>query len=650
MGNLAHIFGGEFYPPEPIQKPIVKPARDQFIQAMLAAGLIEPFNLTDDGMLRRFGKDKTSWYTAFNNFEGGAFGDWKEGLTHNFRADIGKQYTAKENAEYQAKIAEAKALYAVKLKRAHNIAANTVQTIWNNAADAISHQYLTNKGVLSHGLKLTGDGRLIIPMRDIEGNLQSLQYIDDTCEKRFHPGGATKAALLTLGTLEGIIYICEGYATACTVFEATGAFTVAAFSASNLVDVAEIMRAKYPDIKIVIAADNDESGTGKKYADIASAKYNCMVIMPPNTGDCNDLFIRAGIDAVKALLNNKRYKLLGTNEINAMQPIEWCIKDILPTRGVAAIFGPSGSGKSFLTLDACIAIAEGKPYWFGYRVKQCPVVYIALEGKEGYKLRIEAWKVKNGRDIPANFHFIMQPFKLNDNKDVLDILEVIPQGAIVVIDTLSKAAHAIDENGSKDMSLILDAAQHIADSINGLVWLVGHTGKDATKGLRGWSGIVGALDANIETTGDRKSLTKSWTSDKVKDGITGDAFDFSLEIIDLGIDKDGDAVTSCVIATDSVKSKANTKTKPLSKSNQLGLDAFERAAKNGYNDGLELESWRVSFYSLHAGDSNANRQAFNRVNKSLVDLGHLTSEGGIFKHADIGINAALNLLSVTSVT
>lgn len=650
MGNISSILGYDYYLPAPIQTPIAKPARDQFIQAMLDAGLIEPFNLTDDGILRRFGKNKTSWYIAFNNFEGGAFGDWKIGLSNNFRADIGRQYTAKETTEYSTRMAEAKALYEVKLKRAQSLAANTVSTIWNNAAEAISHAYLTNKGVQSHGLKLTGDGRLIIPARDNEGNIHTLQYIDDDGNKLLHSGGAKHGYYHAIGKPDSIIFMSEGYSTAASIYEATERYTVCAIDAGNLLPVALALRAKYPAAQIILCADNDLSGVGLTLATKAANAVAGRVVMPPNTGDFNDLHQSAGIGAVVRLLNNKRYKLLGTNEINAMPPIDWCIKHVLPSRGVAAIYGPSGSGKSFLTLDACLAIAEGQPYWFGYRVKQCPVVYVALEGQEGYRLRIEAWKVKNSRDIPANFHFIMQSFKLNDERDVLDLLDVIPHGAIVVIDTTAKASHDVDENSGKDMSKILDAAQHIADSVNGLVWLVAHTGKDATKGLRGWSGVVGALDASIETTGDRKSLTKNWTSDKVKDGLTGEGFDFNLEIIELGTDTDGDPVTSCVIANDGVKSKAKTKTKPLSESNKLGLEAFEIAAQNGYNDGLELKAWRDSFYPLHDGDANSKRQAFNRVKTSLVELGYLIQEGEVFKYTDIVNNSVLNMLSVTSVT
>ena len=74
---------------------------------------------------------------------------------------------------------------------------------------------------------------------------------------------------------------------------------------------------------------------------------------------------------------------------------------------------------------------------------------------------------------------------------------MVPPGAVVFLDTLNRAAPTADENSSKDMGEILSAAKLLQSLINGLVVLVHHTGKDATKGLRGHSSLFAALDAAV---------------------------------------------------------------------------------------------------------------------------------------------------------
>src|SRR5690606_27852522 len=85
-----------------------------------------------------------------------------------------------------------------------------------------------------------------------------------------------------------------------------------------------------------------------------------------------------------------RYKLLTGADLEAMPAIRWRIKGVLPERGLAQVYGASKSGKSFLTLDMACAIAGGDSEWFGYRVNQSPVVYLAAEGEAGFKLRTQA--------------------------------------------------------------------------------------------------------------------------------------------------------------------------------------------------------------------------------------------------------------------
>ncbi len=243
----------------------------------------------------------------------------------------------------------------------------------------------------------------------------------------------------------------------------------------------------------------------------------------------------------------RRFNLLSSTEIAALPPLKWRVKGVLPETGLAAVFGASGSGKSFLVLDALQSVAAGAD-WFCHRVTPCPVVYCALEGEGGIAGRAAAYRIRHG-STAENIRYLVQPFSLLDGGDIHDLASAIKangNGAgVVVLDTLNRAAPGADENDSKAMGQIIAAGKELQTLIGGLVLLVHHTGKDASKGLRGHSSLHAALDAAIEVRrdGDRRE----WLIAKSKDGEDGAAHPFRLDVVELGIDEDGEAVTSCVV-------------------------------------------------------------------------------------------------------
>ena len=204
----------------------------------------------------------------------------------------------------------------------------------------------------------------------------------------------------------------------------------------------------------------------------------------------------------------KRYKLLGIDDIKRLPPLLWRVKGVFPAQGLAALYGPSASGKSFLALDMAAAIARGDT-WFDCRTQGTTVIYVALEGESGYKNRITAWERDKKTRWPANFHFVMEPFKINDAIDVDELAAQLPQGAVVFIDTLNRASPTADENSSHDMGQILEGAKRLQSAIEGLVVLVHHTGKDASKGARGHSSFFAALDGAVQV--ERTLTGKSWS-------------------------------------------------------------------------------------------------------------------------------------------
>ena len=242
-----------------------------------------------------------------------------------------------------------------------------------------------------------------------------------------------------------------------------------------------------------------------------------------------------------------RYKLLSDDDLHKLPPLQWRIKGVLPTQGIAALFGASGSGKSFLVLDMLQSLAAGGD-WFGRKVKPCNVIYCALEGEGGIAGRVKAYRIRHG-STASNIRYLVQPFSLLESGDIEELAKAVQaagQGAdVIVLDTLNRAAPGADENDSKSMGQIIAASKQLQTLIGGLVVLVHHTGKDASKGLRGHSSLHAALDAAIEVRRDGER--REWLIAKSKDGEDGEAHPFKLEVVELGTDDDGDTVTSCVI-------------------------------------------------------------------------------------------------------
>lgn len=441
-------------------------------------------------------------------------------------------------------------------------------------------------------LRIMGEsmaGALVVPCIQ-EGNIKTLQFITvgETAERLKAKGKPTKlnlpnaslAGWYTVGeTVQGApVYLCEGLGTAWTVWKATGCPAVVCFGWGRVRVVAETMRQKDSAARLVLCPD---VGKEPEAQSIAAAVGAALAGLPdgwPVNTDWHDMAERDGIESVRALLDNAptlepvklkpRFKLLTCAELHDLPPLKWRVRGVLPDRGLAVIAGPSASGKSFLAFDLAAAIACGWR-WFGHRVEAAPVVYAALEGEAGYKLRADAWITNKGTKPPDTMRLMLAPFKLTEAQDVQDLAAVVPAGAVVIVDTLNRAAPTADENSSRDMGEILEGAKRLQSLTDGLVILVHHTGKDESRGLRGHSSLFAALDAvvTVKRDGDRRE----WSLTKSKDGTEGDAHPFKLLTETLGTDEHGDPLTSCVIVP-SNEAPIGKKPKRMGKCQKAVLD------------------------------------------------------------------------------
>jgi putative DNA primase/helicase len=179
----------------------------------------------------------------------------------------------------------------IEQQQRHDDAANKARHIWSNAktvTEQNQHPYLVNKRIEPHGLRLHS-GALVVPIYSEDRRLVNLQLINPDGEKRFLYGGRKKGCFAVIGKAGQVIQICEGYATAASLHESTGHFTVVALDAGNLEAVAVIIRKLYPASQIIICGDNDESGVGQRAARAAALAVAGRYLIPEAIGqDWND--------------------------------------------------------------------------------------------------------------------------------------------------------------------------------------------------------------------------------------------------------------------------------------------------------------------------------------------------------------------------
>lgn len=261
---------------------------------------------------------------------------------------------------------------------------------------------------------------------------------------------------------------------------------------------------------------------------------------------------------------NRRIRLARDSELDAFPPLRWLVKGIVPSAGIGAIFGDSGTYKSFLSLDLLASVANGRK-WFGRRVKQAPAIYIPFEGQGGIPNRVRAWRLAQTyvedpsilfTAIPAasarsQISVVMEPLNLRIAADrdalVCTLIETGHAGGILCIDTLAHASSGLDENSSA-MAEMITIFRDLQARLGGVILLIHHSGKDQSRGMRGWSGLHAAMDFVIECQRD-KDLHRggSFQLTKVKDGSSGGGSRFRANLIQLGVDEDGDAIESLVI-------------------------------------------------------------------------------------------------------
>jgi phage/plasmid primase-like uncharacterized protein len=473
------------------------------------------------------------------------------------------------------------------------VKANHSAEVWSRLETVSTHPYAIKKKLSTDTLKLcrvvpANDplthrrGWLAIPGRDIEGNLVTIEFIDPNA-KPGDPKPALKdskksGSMFCVGADKGNIFVCEGLATADSVYQATGELSVSTFGSCNTKNVVSALRKKHPEKRIVICPDTSKESDAKKIAD----EFHCAVAAMPDgwagNSDLNDVFCRDGYDVIQDTLYAAEepsatvepptaYPLTiswADQLTSSYEPPDELVEGLLTAGDGSVLYGESNSGKTFLALDIACAVARGVP-WQGRRVEKGLVLYLACESVSSVKGRLQAYQLHHNCRVPG-FCIVENPIDLFadecDTEKVIFLIKQIEHQTnqkvrLIVGDTLARLTAGGDENRGADMGLVVRRFDRIRTEISSHFLLVHHSGKNAANGARGWSGLRAAIDTEFEVTDSPSGRCLEIT--KQRDLSTkGQRIGFKLESIVLGENKWGEQATSCVVVAGNAPEKKSS--------------------------------------------------------------------------------------------
>ncbi len=325
---------------------------------------------------------------------------------------------------------------------------------------------------------------------------------------------------------------------------------------------------------------------------------------------------------------------------NTAAPV-WLVKKLIEDKSLILMFGEAESGKSLLVLHLILCIVTGRDF-FGLKVRQGPVVYIAGEGHNGLVRRLKAWSMHHEAPLDDAPLFVSwSAASLFDAEAALyasDAVEDVVRETgeapvLVVIDTLARNFGPGNENATSDMNrVIAHMDTYLKDRFDTTVLVVHHTGHEAKDRGRGNSALKAAVDAEYLVRKDDNLIRL--TATKMKDAEYPEGMAFELEIIDLGIvDEDGESVTSVVLNSVEYNEGPESRAAGLGKNQKLALGIlrklYREARQNLADDGrnpdaasIDLEVWRDAL-----PENVAERREFYRVKsglerKKLINVEH----------------------------
>ena len=327
------------------------------------------------------------------------------------------------------------------------------------------------------------------------------------------------------------------------------------------------------------------------------------------------------------------FELINADQITASLATDDFVENLLISGAMSVVYGPSNCGKTFFASDLALHVAIGAR-WRDREIEQGGVIYIAAEGAHGIKNRVAAFKQKHGIVDGIPFGVLPTSVNMSDPEGDIDTLintvrlakKNYGRVALVVIDTLARVMVG-NENAAEDMNAVIKNADRLRQVTNAHVMLIHHSGKSKEAGARGSSALRAATDTEIEI--EKSNNVSTATVSKQREIECEGEFHFGLEVIELGHNQRGKAVTSCVVTEEDAPGGRKRERRPNGKQQKLlfnvaqqllsGAPSRQVLGANGPTVRVIVESeLRNSTYARMTNDPKHKSTAFNRALDGLV--------------------------------
>ena len=328
------------------------------------------------------------------------------------------------------------------------------------------------------------------------------------------------------------------------------------------------------------------------------------------------------------------YRLVTFDEMEVAPPAkQWLIKGILARGETSAWIAPPGAMKSALMAQAAICVGAGLD-WHSYRNKGAAgVIYFAIERADLVKRRLRAHRQRLGLAgtpicVSSDTIDLTHPEAFKKVIDTIRTAKTILGADIglVIIDTFAKliAAAGGDENSAKDQGAVFGNVQRVKNHTGVHVALIGHTGKEESRGARGSNALLGDVDVMVMIGGEE---IKTATVTKANDAPEGQLFSFKSEVFDFGPDEDGDPRTVNIVSSEEVSSHVDVERKSAEPKLSTNQRVMYRLLVDAGSTGLTVEEWN----ELAKVNGITTKQRHYEARMGLKDKGLVREYAGRWK-------------------
>lgn len=320
------------------------------------------------------------------------------------------------------------------------------------------------------------------------------------------------------------------------------------------------------------------------------------------------------------------YQLADQLDLNEVDGDDELVEGVIGRNAMGVLYGDSNTGKTFVAIDMGCAIARGIA-WMGRRVEKGMVVYLATESPASVRTRLRAYQKHHRCRVP-DFVVVTTPVNLfRSSADTNAVIKLIRdlesehgvKCELIIGDTLARMAAGANENSGDDMTLVLENLDRIRTEVKASVLPIHHTGKDAAKGMRGWSGMRAAIDTELEVTADSTGIgTLEVTKQRDMPG-KGSRIGYRLQVIPLGRGKWGKDRTSCVVEPIEAPASTQRANKRLGETQRAVLATLAVAGK-------DLRTREIC--DLLAAQGINRKSVFNAIDR-LRDLALVEVSAGV---------------------